>query len=324
MTHQERHLSCAMWLRAIRARFLPARLRISSKPFCANAAAASARPRKSIKLSMPVIAYLGPEHTNAHLAAQRRFGKKAEYMHAPTVEDVFSFVERRKAAFGVVPIENSLEGAVTHTLDRFIDFMDTPVTIIGQIEQPIRHCLITGKTTRLPQIKIVFSHPQALAQCRGWLIRHLPKAMLRETNSTADAVTYIVENKAEYAAIARRELALVHNLRAFNIPDDRENKTRFLIIGLKQPPKSKRSKTSVLFAVKDKPGALYDALVPFKFNQINLTKIESRPSKRKAWEYLFFIDLEGHLSEQKIKHALNALRRSASFVKVLGSYPVKK
>lgn len=273
---------------------------------------------------MPVIAYLGPEHTNAHLAAQRRFGRKAEYLHAPTVEDVFSCVERRKAHYGVVPIENSLEGAVTHTLDRFIDFMDTPVTIVGEIEQPIRHCLITGRGVKLADVKLVFSHPQALAQCRGWLLRHLPRAVLRETNSTADAVTYVVENKAEYAAIARRELALVHNLRALNIPDDRENKTRFLVIGLKPQPAGRRNKTSILFGVKDRPGALYDALIPFKYHRINLTKIESRPSKRKAWEYLFFIDLEGHVSGKSVKRALQELGRSASSLRVLGSYPLTR
>lgn len=273
---------------------------------------------------MSTVAYLGPEHTNTHLAAQKQFSKQAVLVHAATVEDVFNLVERRKADHGVVPIENSLEGAVTHTLDRFIDFVDTPVTVVGEIEQPIQHCLIAARGIKLQAVKQVFSHPQALAQCRRWLSQRLPRALLRETNSTADAVTYVLQNKANRAAIARRELASAYGLKALAIPDERDNKTRFLVIGLKPPAKARRNKTSVLFGVKDKPGALYDALVPFKFHGINLTKIESRPSKRKAWEYLFFIDLEGHGSDLKVKQALAALKRSASFVKVLGSYPVKR
>ncbi len=273
---------------------------------------------------MSTIAYLGPEHTNAHLAAQKRFGSRAKYLHVPTVEDVFAVVERRKADLGVVPIENSLEGAVTHTLDRFIDFLDTPIAIQGEIEQLIRHYLITAKGIKPDDVAAVYSHPQALAQSRRWLQQHLPRAALRETNSTADAVSYVLQNKKNRAAVGRKELADAHALKASPIPDSRENKTRFLIIGLERPPKAKQNKTSVLFAVKDRPGALYDALVPFKYHKINLTKIESRPSKRKAWEYLFFIDLEGHVSEPKIKRALDALKRSASFVRVLGSYPIAK
>ena len=273
---------------------------------------------------MQTIAYLGPEYTNAHLAAQQRFGRRATYLHAPTADDVFSLVERRKADAGVVPIENSLEGAVTHTLDRFIDFVDTPVTVHGEIEQVIHHYLILARDVKPADLKLVFSHPQALAQCRSWLTKHLRHVALRETNSTADAVSHVLEDEAVRAAIGRKELALTYNLRALTIPEDRENKTRFLIIGLGQARKGTRNKTSVLFAVKDRPGALYDALVPFKYNRINLTKIESRPSKRKAWEYLFFIDLEGHVSEPRVKKALAALKRSTSLLRVLGSYPMSK
>jgi len=270
------------------------------------------------------VAYLGPEHTNTHLAALSKFGQGHGYVHAPTVEDVFRLVERRQADYGVVPIENSLEGAVTHTLDRFIDFLDTPVKIHGEIEQPIHHYLITHPGTLLSQVKAVYSHPQALAQCRRWLSQHLPAATRRETNSTADAVVYLLVDKTSgtRACIGRIELAKEHRLRATSIPEERDNKTRFLIIGLDEPKKGKRNKTSVLLALKDKPGALHDALMPFKRNRINLTKIESRPSKRKAWEYLFFIDLEGHASELRVKKALAALERSTSMLRVLGSYPV--
>lgn len=275
---------------------------------------------------MLTIAYLGPEKTNTHVAALKRFGGRARYLHAPTLEDVFRLVERRQAAYGVVPIENSLEGAVTHTLDRFIDFVDAPVRIHGEVEQPIRHTLIIRRGARLDRIRAVYSHPQALAQCRHWLDQHLPRASRRETNSTADAVRYVVRDArlATRAAIGRAELARERRLRAIPIPELRENKTRFLVIGLGEPTRGRRNKTSILFAVKDKPGALHDALVAFKRNRINLTKIESRPSKRKAWEYLFFIDIEGHESEPRVKRALAALKRSTSLLRILGSYPVAK
>lgn len=273
---------------------------------------------------MLTVAYLGPEHTNTHVAAQKRFGRCAKYVHAPTIDEIFHLVERRQAGYGVVPIENSLEGAVTHTLDRFIDFVDTPVRIQGELEQPITHHLILARGVRPSDLAQVFSHPQALAQCHGWLARHLPFAALRETSSTADAVRYVLQDTRRRAAIGRAELATAHRLRALPIPDERENKTRFLILGFGEPRKGRRSKTSILFALKDKPGALHDALVPFKRNRINLTKIESRPSKRKAWEYLFFIDVEGHESEPRVKRALAALRRSTSLLRVLGSYPVAR
>lgn len=286
---------------------------------------------------MRTIAYLGPEHTNTHLAALSTFGVRSRYVHAPTVEDVFRLVERRQADCGVVPIENSLEGAVTHTLDRFIDFVDTPVKIHGEIEQPIHHYLITRKDTTLLKIRVVLSHPQALAQCRAWLDRHLHRARRIETNSTAEAVERLLDEShwpleeartrvgpRERAAIGRAELARERRLRAIPIPEERENKTRFLIIGLGAPKRGQRNKTSILFALKDRPGALHDSLVPFKRQRINLTKIESRPSKRKAWEYLFFIDVEGHEAEPRVKQALRALGKSTSLLRVLGSYPIGK
>ncbi len=271
---------------------------------------------------MATVAYLGPEHTNTHLAALKKFGARSRYIHAPTVEDVFHQVERRYVLYGVVPVENSLEGAVTHTLDRFIDFQDSPVKIHGEIQQPIRHCLIVSTGVKLHEIKLVFSHPQALAQCRRWLVHHLPHAAPKETNSTADAVLYVLQNRRLRAAIGREELAKPHRLRAIPIPEERENRTRFLILGLGEPKRGRTNKTSILFALKDRPGALYDALMPFKRHRINLTKIESRPSKQRAWEYLFFIDVEGHQSEPRVKRALQRLARSTSLLRVLGSYPM--
>ena len=280
---------------------------------------------------MPTIAYLGPEHTNTHLAALTRFGKRARYVHAPTVEEVFHRVERRRADYGVVPIENSLEGAVTHTLDRFIDFQDSPANIHGEVELTIVHYLIFRNGTNLKKIRVVYSHPQALAQCRHWLQQRLPHVQLSETSSTAEAVDELISFEPsphflpeERAAIGRRELAEKFQLRRVPIPEERENKTRFLILGLGQAKRGRRNKTSILFSLKDRPGALYDALMPFKREQINLTKIESRPSKQKAWEYYFFIDVEGHESEPRVRRALKALEVSTLFLRVLGSYPLAK
>ncbi|MBI4354561.1 MAG: prephenate dehydratase [Candidatus Omnitrophica bacterium] len=270
---------------------------------------------------MNTIAYLGPEHTNTHLAALRRFGRRARYVHAPTIDDVFRLVEREQADYGVAPIENSLEGAVTHTLDRFIDFRRSPVTIHGEIEQPIAHWLITAG--RSMSVRVVYSHPQALAQCRAWLDAHLPRAKRVETSSTADAVKRLRAGGNDGAAIARRELAKTP-LRATPIPLSSDNKTRFLVLGLAHPQPGRNNKTSILFALKDRPGALYDALTPFKREQINLTKIESRPSKKKAWEYYFFIDITGHTSELRVERALKSLEKSTLLLKVLGSYPVTR
>ena len=284
---------------------------------------------------MTTVAYLGPEHTNTHLAALKRFGRRARYMHAPTVEDVFSLVERKKAGYGVVPVENSLEGAVTHTLDRFAE-RASPVSIVGEIELPIRHYLISSQGTNLRQLERVYSHPQALAQCRAWIASHLPRGCeLMECSSTAEAVdliagTVLVATRGGLsrsvcrAAIGSKEAAKRRGLVARPIAIPGDNKTRFLVLGNGKPAKGGRSKTSIVFGVKDRPGALYDALVPFKYNRINLTKIESRPSKRKAWEYLFFIDIEGHAQDAKVQRALGALKRSTSLLRVLGSYPVAK
>ena len=276
---------------------------------------------------MSVVAYLGPEKTNTHRAAQKRFGSRSRYLHAPTVEDVFQLVEREQADFGVVPIENSLEGAVTHTLDRFIDFKQSPARIFGEVELPIQHCLILHRKTEKERVRVVYSHPQALAQCRRWLDKNLPTVLRRETRSTAEAVEDLLRKEgtwplSERAAIASPEAAREKGLEAVAIPINRENRTRFLIISLREPKPARRNKTSLLFALKDKPGALHDALMPFKRNRINLTKIESRPSKRKAWEYLFFIDFEGHESEKRVRRTLRSLENSTTALRVLGSYPM--
>lgn len=279
---------------------------------------------------MPTVAYLGPEKTNTYFAARKKFGTKARYLHAPTVEDVFRMVERRRAAFGVIPVENSLEGTVTHTLDRFMNVKASPAKICGEVDLPIEHYLITRPGGKA---RVIFSHPQALGQCREWLLKRYPAATRWEVASTAEAVNRLLDPRlpsgrgdawplGERAAVARRELAVEHGLKAARIPLGRENRTRFLVLSLKAPKRAGRNKTSLMFALKDKPGALHDALVPFKTCGINLTKIESRPTKRKAWEYVFFVDFEGHESEAKAKKVLKELKRSTADLRVLGSYPV--
>ncbi len=277
---------------------------------------------------MHKVAYLGPEKTNTHIAARRKFGAHARYIPCGTVEEVFQAVERKKVDFGVVAIENSLEGAVTHTLDRFIGFEESPLKIYGEIDESINHYLMMSPQTSIEKIRVVYSHPSALEQCREWLSTSCPSATSWETNSTAKAIEYLFNRKErlfpirERAAIGRLELAEEHRLKAIPISIDQENRTRFLILSLQGNVKiGRRTKTSLMCALSDKPGALYDALRPFKRYKINLTKIESRPSKKKAWEYIFFIDFEGHKTELRVKKALKSLEKSTSSLKVLGSYP---
>ncbi len=276
---------------------------------------------------MKTVAYLGPQNTNTHFAAKKKFGAGYGYLHAPTVEEVFQLVEREKVDFGVVPIENSLEGAVTHTLDRFVDFRNSPVNIYGEIDLPIEHFLIMQRDTLKEKIRIIYSHPQALAQCKQWLDKNYSRATPRETLSTAEAVEKLLTKQSiwelnEQAAIGRRELAVQHKLKAIALPIDSDNRTRFLIMSLRSAKRGRKNKTSIMFALKDKPGALYDALTPFKKYGINLTKIESRPSRRKAWEYVFFIDLQGHRLDSSVAKAIAALKKGVTWLKVLGSYHV--
>ena len=273
------------------------------------------------------IAYLGPPDTFTHMAALSRFGQRADYLPSQSLDEVFRHVETGACDYGVVPVENSIEGAVTHTLDLF---RQTPVVICGEILLPVHHYLVAQRKSS--RITTIFSHPQAFGQCRQWLERHLPEAFRWETSSTTEAVTCLTRRTVDVpttqrAAITTGAAVKRHHLHviAASIEDHRHNTTRFLVIGRDpQRASGRRQKTSVLFALKDRPGALHDALVPFKRQRINLTKIESRPSKQKAWAYYFFIDLEGHESEPRVARAVKGLSRHANFLKVLGSYPVEQ
>jgi len=265
-----------------------------------------------------VVAYLGPEGTFTHQAALIKFGEKARYVPAKTIDEVFKEVEKKRADYGVVPIENSIEGVVTHTLDVFIE---SDLKITSEIILEIHHFLLSREKT-IRDIKKLYSHPQAIAQCRNWISQNLPDVEIYETESTTSAVKKIL-NEKKSAAIASEVAASMYNLNiiAERIEDFRENITRFLVIGNNFSEKTGNDKTSILFSIKDKVGALHDILVPFKKEKINLTRIESRPSKKKAWEYVFFVDFTGHKDEPNVKKALDKIKNSTIFLKILGSYP---
>ena len=270
----------------------------------------------SLEKSM-TIAYLGPEATFTHQAAIRRFGSSLRYSAQRTIADVFAEVGKNRADYGVVPVENSTEGMVTHTLDMFVD---SDLKIVAQIVLPIQHCLVSN--SKREQIKKLFSHPQTLAQCRNWVQNHLPNAEIIETSSNA--------RSAELAAKERNSAAITGSLAAeryglrileSDIQDNSANATRFLVLGRQCSPPTGRDRTSFMLSITDKVGALHEALAPFRRFKLNMTKIESRPSKRKAWEYYFFVDCEGHQHDRKVAHAIAWLEKQCNLVKVLGSYP---
>lgn len=263
------------------------------------------------------IAYLGPEATFTHQAAIKKFGHSLSYASQKTIGDVFRQVSQRKAEYGVVPVENSTEGVVTHTLDMFVD---SDLKIVAQIILPIHYCL--GTKTLKQQVKKLFAHPQALAQCRNWVQINLPNAEIIETSSNSRSAQMAAKEKFS-AAITSSLAAEFYQLnkREDNLQDSTTNATRFLVLGRKCTPVSGNDRTSMIISVKDKIGALYHALIPFSRFKINLTKIESRPSKRKPWEYLFFVDFEGHMEDAKVRKALKYFEENCSFVKILGSYP---
>ncbi|MCD6134288.1 MAG: prephenate dehydratase [Candidatus Omnitrophica bacterium] len=263
------------------------------------------------------VAYLGPEASFTHLAAIKKFGDKVGFISCEGIGEVFKKVELKEAEFGVVPVENSIEGMVNHTLDMFIT---SELNICSEIVLRIEHCLLANIS--LNKIKKVYSHPQVFSQCRRWLQKNLPQAELIPTSTTSKAAA-LVRKKKDAACISSAAAAAIYHLNIVKrgIEDFSDNVTRFLLIGICRTTPTKSDKTSLLFSVKDKIGALHDMLVPFKEEKINLTRIESRPSKRKMWEYYFFVDLEGHIENQKIRKAIAKLKRKCNFLKILGSYP---
>lgn len=266
-----------------------------------------------------VIAYLGPEATFTHQAAISKFGVSLRYRPIKTIPEVFAQIESFKADYGVVPIENSTEGAVFHSMDMLVE---SDLHICSQICLPIEHCLISNAP--LSEISEVRSKDQALGQCREWLLKHLPHSSEVDVVSTAEAVRTAGERPG-VAAIAGR-LAAQHYgvpIQAYGIQDRRENMTRFLVMGRTRakPFGNNRDKTGLVISLKDEVGALEKVLGAFAKRGINLSKIESRPNRKKAWEYYFFIDLVGHYEDAHVRSALDELREYCPFVKWLGSYP---
>lgn len=264
------------------------------------------------------IAYLGPQLTFTHLAGLKKFGSSVQYAPCNSIADVFTEVEKERCDYGVVPIENSIEGAVNHTLDMFVD---SNLKIWSEVYLEISHCLL-GRGS-MKDIKKICSNPQVFGQCRLWLKTNLPNAEFVEVSSTAKAAE-IASSHRNYACIASALAAKKYklNVLAASIEDSPHNVTRFLVIGKESSSRATGDdKTSIMFTIRDRIGALHDVLMPFKKNSINMTKIESRPSKQEAWEYYFFVDLEGHSEDKKVKKALNGLKQYCTFLKVLGSYP---
>jgi chorismate mutase/prephenate dehydratase len=263
------------------------------------------------------IAYFGPEATFTHQAAIRKFGASLNYAAQKTITDVFAEVARNRADYGVVPVENSTEGVVTHTLDMFAE---SDLKIVAQIVMRVQQCLMSKGPKR--EVKKLFAHPQSLAQCRAWIHNNLPHVEIIETSSNA--------RSAELAARTRHSAALGGALAAqrygldvveADIQDNSTNTTRFLVLGRQCSPATGKDRTSMMFSIPHEVGALHTALAPFRKYRLNMTKIESRPSKRKAWEYFFFVDCDGHFSEKRVANAIADLQRHCTFVKVLGSYP---
>jgi len=264
------------------------------------------------------VAYLGPEATFTHEAALRSFGSSIELEPQITVAEVFARVEGGDVQHGVVPVENSMEGAVTHTLD---ELMNSPLKICGEVYLPVSQNLISSEAS-MKRVSLVCSHPMALAQAGSWLRRELPWASLEDVDSTAEAARRAADEPGA-AAVGSVLAAGAHGLKvlARNIQDARANTTRFIVLGREWAARTGKDKTSVVFSVKDMPGVLKDALSAFAQEGINLTRIESRPSRKRAWTYVFFADFLGHPEEDRVKRALESLEEHCPYVSLIGAYP---
>jgi chorismate mutase/prephenate dehydratase len=264
------------------------------------------------------VAYLGPEATFTHEAALRSFGASVELEPQATVSEVFTRVERGEAGHGIVPVENSMEGTVTHTLD---ELMNSPLKVCGEVYLPVSQNLISCEPS-LDRVRIVCSHPMALSQAAPWLRHELPSALLEEVESTGEAARRAAREPG-VAAVGSVLAAEAHHLNvlARSIQDARTNATRFIVLGREWAGRTGRDKTSVVFSVKDRPGVLRDALAAFAEEGINLTRIESRPSRKRAWTYVFFADFDGHPEEERVQRALAALEEHCPYVSLIGAYP---
>ncbi len=272
----------------------------------------------TLSLEEPLtVAYLGPRATFTHQACLEQFGLSARHLPFHSIQEVFEEVERDRVQYGIIPIENSIEGVVNHTLDMFVD---SNLLICGEVSLEISHNLL-AQVEDVAAVTKLYSHPHAIAQCRGWLENHMPAVPVYEVSSTAKAAELVLDEPTA-AAIASEAASHIYGLKVLQkrIEDHLHNVTRFLIIGKVPAKPSGDDKTSILFSIKDRVGALYAMLEPFASYGINMTKIESRPMRTQAWEYVFFVDLEGHIEDDPVREALDQLAERCLFFKVLGSY----
>jgi len=264
------------------------------------------------------VAFLGPAGTFSQQATFKHFGHAVKDIPVPTIHEIFQAVETGHCQFGVVPVENSTEGVIAHTLDRF---MDSPLQICGEVEIRVHQNLL-GKMDGLVGISEVFSHQQSLAQCRRWLTTHLPGVPCTAVSSNAEAarLASLDHGKAAIAGLVAAELYEL-NVIEKNIEDEANNTTRFIVIGHQKPLSTGADKTSILVSTGNQPGALHKILGPFAEYGISMAHIESRPSRQGLWEYVFFIDIEGHRDDDDVAKALKSLESNVKMLKILGSYP---
>lgn len=268
------------------------------------------------------VAYLGPEGTYSQLAALEFFGADIDLVDCASIDDVFAAVEEKSVSFGIVPVENSTEGAINNTQDCLVD---SSSRIVGEQVVSIEHSLLAQSTTTKNDIRRIASHKQSLAQCRQYLARNFPKVEQLECSSNGQAAI-LAQRHADTAAIASELAGRVYNLHSLEtcIQDKSNNRTRFLALAMGEVPATGSDKTSILVYTENKPGALFRVLEPFEKYQLSLTKIETRPSKKEAWEYVFFIDFEGHVDDAATKKLFDALQQGGVVVKILGSYAICK
>ncbi|MBQ74735.1 MAG: prephenate dehydratase [Gammaproteobacteria bacterium] len=265
------------------------------------------------------VAYLGPEGTFTQLATLKQFGDSVIGLPMITVDDVFREVASENCNYGVVPVENSSEGVITHTLD---NFLNSSLQICGEVELRVHHHLMIARETDETKIERIYSHQQTLGQCRSWLDSHYPNTPNITTTSNAEAARKVMEEKGA-AAIAGEIAAEIYGLRILSkkIEDQSDNTTRFIVVGRDDVGVSGKDKTSIMVSTHNQPGALFKLLEPFDRHDVSLTSIETRPSKTGMWSYVFFIDFEGHREDEVVKTVLGEIDKDALEVKMLGSYP---
>jgi len=265
------------------------------------------------------VAYLGPQGTYTHLAALQQFGDECLLVDCASIDDIFALLESRDARYGVVPVENSTEGAINNTQDCLID---CNVKIIAERIVPIEHNLLVPKGLSASNITSIAAHKQSLAQCRKWLAANFPAVKQIECASNAEAAI-LAQGSDSTAAIAGEMAARLYDLDILRskIQDQSNNSTRFLVLADEETSPTGKDKTSILVYAENKPGSLFRVLQPFEELQVSLTKIETRPSKKEAWEYVFFIDFEGHVEDENIIVLFDRLRTCTAEIKMLGSYP---